>query len=101
MKTGRKSAYCSTANNGLRRSGAGTPDGTYEERMKRPESLTLEALGAFAETVSAGIVYDRAGLDAAMSLFLAEKVDGVYVQYLSWAPDALWMRSSATCRSCP
>ena len=80
------------SNNGLRRSGAGTPDGTYEERMKRPESLTLEALGAFAETVSAGIVYDRAGLDAAMSLFLAEKVDGVYVQYLSWAPDALWMR---------
>ena len=42
------------SNNGLRRSGAGTPDGTYEERMKRPESLTLEALGAFAETVSAG-----------------------------------------------
>lgn len=70
------------SNNGLRRSGAGTPDGTYEERMKRPESLTLEALGAFAETVSAGIVYDRAGLDAAMSLFLAEKVVAVALMVL-------------------
>ena len=26
------------SNNGLRKSGAGTPDGTYEERMKLPEA---------------------------------------------------------------
>ena len=80
------------SNNGLRKSGAGTPDGTYEERMKRPEQLTLSALGEFADTVSAGIVYNRADLDRAMALFMDERVDGVYVQYLSWAPDALWMR---------
>ena len=80
------------SNNGLRKSGAGTPDGSYESRMKRPEELCLNALGEFADTVSAGIVYTRPDLDRAMELFLAEKVDGVYVQYLSWAPDALWLR---------
>ena len=80
------------SNNGLRKSGAGTPDGTYEERMKLPEAQVLTALGEFAETVSSGVVYTRPELDKAMDLFLEEKVDGVYVQYLSWAPDAFWIR---------
>ena len=44
------------SNNGLRKSGAGTPDGTYEERMKRPERLSLGELGELADNVSAGIV---------------------------------------------
>lgn len=80
------------SNNGLRKSGAGTPDGTYEERMERPTDQVLSALGEFADTVCPGVVYTRADYDKAVSLFLAEQVEGVYVQYLSWAPDALWMR---------
>ncbi len=81
------------SNNGLRKSGTGTPDGTYEERMKRPErSQALRARRICRHRERRRSLQPRPDLDSAMSLFQDERVDGVYVQYLSWAPDAFWMR---------
>lgn len=80
------------SNNGLRLSGKNTPDGTYESRMSKLESRIIEGLGQFSDTVYTGIVYTRADLDKAMKAFNADEVDGVFALYLSWAPDANWIR---------
>lgn len=80
------------SNNGLRLSGKDTPDGTYESRMLKLESRILDGLKKFSELVYTGIVYTRGDLDRAMAAFQAEKTDGVFVLYLSWAPDANWIR---------
>lgn len=80
------------SNNGLRLSGKGTPDGTYESRMLKLEGRILEGLKQFADTVYTGIVYTRTDLDKAIAAFTTGKVDGVFVLYLSWAPDANWIR---------
>lgn len=80
------------SNNGLRNSGKGTPDGTYESRMILLQDRVLEGLRSCGELVYTGIVYTRGDMEKAITAFLSEKVDGVYVQYLSWAPDANWIR---------
>lgn len=80
------------SNNGLRKSGGGTKDGTYESRMVLLQNRVLEGLEKIGQPIFTGIVYTRADLDAAMATFINKKVDGVYAQYLSWAPDANWIR---------
>lgn len=80
------------SNNGLRLTGKDTPDGTYESRMLKLESRVMDGLKQFADTVYTNIVYTRPDLDKAMAAFNAEKVDGVFALYLSWAPDANWIR---------
>lgn len=79
-------------NNGLRKSGSGTADGTYEERLERLAARMTEGLGGFAELAYPGIVYGKEDLARAMDAFYREKVDGVFAHYLSWAPDACWVR---------
>ncbi len=80
------------SNNGLRLSGKDTPDGTYESRMLKLEGRVLDGLKQFANLIYTGIVYTRSDLDRAMEAFQAEKAEGVFALYLSWAPDANWIR---------
>lgn len=80
------------SNAGLRKSGAGTAEGSYEQRISRNADKLLEGLSEIAELTFEGIVYGRVDLDRSMERFVVEKVDAVFALYLSWAPDANWIR---------
>ena len=75
----------------FRKLGDGCLHGDYETRRgKFVESLTGQ-LGALAECVFPGIVYDRADIENAIQIFRQEKVDCVLCSFLSWSEDAAWI----------
>jgi len=72
--------------------GTGTPNGCYEERQEKVAKKLLERFGELGDLIFTGIVYDNAGVKAAMDAFYMNKVDCVFAAHLSWAEDYAWIR---------
>ena len=72
--------------------GEGTPRGTYGERKNRETDAMISHIEEFAEISFPGIIYEREHAGKAIKKFIADDVDFVIVQFLSWAEDFMWVR---------
>lgn len=72
--------------------GAGTADGTYEERKAIEAQNYINKFSEFADIVFDGPVYEREEAEAAANKFYNEKVDCALAIFMSWAEDFAWIR---------
>lgn len=72
--------------------GAGTADGTYEERKAIEAQRYIERFSEFADVVFDGPVYEREEAEAAARSFYNQKVDCAVAIFMSWAEDFAWIR---------
>ena len=76
----------------FRNLGDDLPQGTYHQRKEKDVASVIRTLGEEIDVACPGIVYEREDIIAAIEYFVAEKVDFVVAEYLSWAEDFTWVR---------
>ncbi len=72
--------------------GEGTARGTYGDRKAEDSKLMVKDLEGFIDVSFPGIIYEREDAENAIKRFIADDVDFVIVQFLSWAEDFSWVR---------
>lgn len=66
--------------------------GTYHDRKGGEVKEIIYSLQKEIHVTFPGIIYTREEMQQAMDLFIAEKVDFVIAEFLSWAEDFGWVR---------
>jgi len=66
--------------------------GSYDERKLAQVEEMINSLNGSLTIVNPGIIYERGDLNRSMDLFMAEKVDFIIAEFLSWAEDFNWVR---------
>jgi len=68
------------------------PGGSYDERKLAQVEEMINSFNGSLTVVHPGIIYERGDLNKSMDLFMAEKVDFIIAEFLSWAEDFNWVR---------
>lgn len=74
--------------------------GSYHQRKEKEVEEIISGLD-FLDIVYPGIVYEKEDAEAAIMAFMAEKVDMVIAEFLSWSEDAAWIRFLRDCPPVP
>ncbi len=72
--------------------GEGLTEGTYDLRKRETVKNIVTSLEKDLTLVNTGIIYTREDLQKASDVFIAEKVDFVIAEFLSWSEDFAWVR---------